>query len=156
VVRIQRESFDASEEVRALVDGRTGIGGAVTFTGFVRGESQGKPLLTLTLEHYPGMTEAELQRIEDEARARFDLAASLIVHRFGVLKPGDPIVLVATVSAHRAAAFQAAEFLMDYLKSRAPFWKKEAFADGSEAWVDPHVADCDALARWDDAPATRK
>ena len=147
-VRVQREEFDAAAEVRTLVDGRTDIGGAVTFTGFVRGEAKGKQLLTLTLEHYPGMTEAELQRIENEARARFDLSASLIVHRFGELKPGDPIVLVATASAHRSAAFQAAEFLMDYLKSRAPFWKKESFAVGSESWVDEHASDYDALGRW--------
>ncbi len=147
-VRVQREEFDAAAEVRTLMDGRTDIGGAVTFTGFVRGEAKGKQLLTLTLEHYPGMTEAELQRIENEARARFDLSASLIVHRFGELKPGDPIVLVATASAHRSAAFQAAEFLMDYLKSRAPFWKKESFADGSESWVDEHASDYDALGRW--------
>ncbi|MDQ8699455.1 molybdenum cofactor biosynthesis protein MoaE [Hyphomicrobium sp. LHD-15] len=155
-VRVQREEFDAAAEVRTLVDGRTDVGGAVTFTGFVRGEAQGKQLLTLTLEHYPGMTEMELQRIEDEARARFELTASLIVHRFGELKPGDPIVLVATASAHRAAAFQAAEFLMDYLKSRAPFWKKESFADGSESWVDAHASDCDALGRWDGPGLTQK
>jgi molybdopterin synthase catalytic subunit len=155
-VRVQREAFDAAAEVQALVAGETEIGGAVTFTGFVRGDSQGKRLLTLTLEHYPGMTEAELKRIEDEARSRFDLSASLIIHRFGDLKPGDAIVLVATASAHRAAAFEAAEFLMDYLKSRAPFWKKESFADGSETWVDAHAADYDAMQRWGGPAVTEK
>jgi molybdopterin synthase catalytic subunit len=155
-VRVQREAFDAAAEVGALVDGRTDIGGAVTFTGYVRGDSQGKQLLTMTLEHYPGMTDAELARIEDEARGRFDLSASLIIHRFGELRPGDPIVLVATASPHRRAAFEAAEFLMDYLKFRAPFWKKEAFADGSETWVDAHAGDGVAMARWDAASATQK
>jgi molybdopterin synthase catalytic subunit len=155
-VRVQREAFDAAAEVGALVDGQTDVGGAVTFTGYVRGDSQGKRLVTLTLEHYPGMTDAELVRIEEEARRRFALSASLIIHRFGELKPGDPIVLVATASPHRRAAFEAAEFLMDYLKSRAPFWKKEAFADGSETWVDAHAGDDVAMARWDAASATQK
>lgn len=155
-VRVQREEFDAAAEVSALVAGRSDIGGAVTFTGFVRGEAQGKQLLTLTLEHYPGMTETELARIEDEARQRFQLSASLVIHRFGELRPGDPIVMVATAAAHRKAAFDAAEFLMDYLKSRAPFWKKESFSDGSETWVDPHAGDGLAMTRWNAGSATQK
>jgi len=154
-VRIQREVFDAAAEVAALVAGCTDIGGIVTFTGLVRGGSGGRALRTLTLEHYPGMTEAELGRIDDEARARFSLAASLVIHRFGELSPGDPIVLVVTAAQHRQAAFEAAEFLMDYLKSNAPFWKKEAFADGTETWVDAREADGAALARWA-ASATQK
>ncbi|WP_333794644.1 molybdenum cofactor biosynthesis protein MoaE [Hyphomicrobium sp.] len=147
-VRVQREPFDAAAELQALTAGRTDVGGVVTFTGLVRGEAEGKALQSLTLEHYPDMTEAELARIETEARERFDLLDVLVVHRYGELRPGDLIVLVITLSAHRQAAFAAAEFLMDYLKSHAPFWKKEAFADGSETWVDARVTDEAALARW--------
>lgn len=156
VVRVQREDFDAAAEVQALVAGRLDVGGVVTFTGFVRGESGGKALETLTLEHYPGMTEAELLCIEDEARQRFNLAGSLIVHRVGELRPGNAIVLVVTASSHRQAAFEAAEFLMDYLKSRAPFWKKESFSDGSEEWVDAREVDGLALARWSAGSVTQK
>jgi molybdopterin synthase catalytic subunit len=155
-VRVQREAFDVAEEIRLLTDRRTDVGGIVTFTGLVRGEAGGRALQTLTLEHYPGMTELELGRIDDEARERFGLTGSLVVHRFGELKPGDPIVLVITLSAHRRAAFEAAEFLMDYLKSRAPFWKKESFADGTETWVDERASDGAALARWTGASLTEK
>lgn len=147
-VRVQREAFDAAAEVQALVAGRSDVGSVVTFTGLVRGEADGRALKSLTLEHYPAMTEAELARIEAEARKRFDLADSLVVHRFGELVPGEQIVLVVTLSAHRQVAFAAAEFLMDYLKSLAPFWKKELFADGTETWVDAREADGAALARW--------
>jgi molybdopterin synthase catalytic subunit len=154
-VRVQREAFDAAAEVGALVAGRTDVGSVVTFTGLVRGEAGGRPLRSLTLEHYPEMTEAELLRIEQEAQARFGLAGSLVIHRYGELVPGDPIVLVVTLAPHRQAAFAAAEFLMDYLKSRAPFWKKETFADGTETWVDARETDGAALARWA-APATQK
>jgi molybdopterin synthase catalytic subunit len=108
----------------------------------------------MTLEHYPGMTEAELARVEAEAGQRWPLQASLIVHRVGTLKPGDNIVLVVTASAHRQAAFAAAEFLMDYLKTRAPFWKKETRADGAERWVDAREADEQAAGRWQEAPRT--
>ncbi|HEX2842050.1 molybdenum cofactor biosynthesis protein MoaE [Hyphomicrobium sp.] len=155
-VRVQREVFDAAAEVRALTGGRSDVGGVVTFTGFVRGVADGKVLQSLTLEHYPGMTEAELGRIEDEAQQRFELEGSTIIHRVGELRPGDPIVLVVTASAHRQAAFEAAEFLMDYLKSRAPFWKKESFSDGTEHWVDARECDGAALARWAAASATQK
>ena len=132
-VRVQREDFDIGAEVRRLTAGRTDIGAIVTFTGTVRGDNDGDARPAMTLEHYPGMTEPELARVEAEAAQRWPLQASLIVHRVGTLKPGDNIVLVVTASAHREAAFAAAEFLMDYLKTRAPFWKKEARADGSRA-----------------------
>jgi len=154
-VRVQREAFDAAAEAQALAAGRSDIGGVVTFTGLVRGDVDGRPLKSLTLEHYPQMTEAELSRIEQEARERFDLADALVIHRYGELRPGEAIVLVVTLSAHRQAAFAAAEFLMDYLKSRAPFWKKESFADGGETWVDARETDGAALARWG-GPATQK
>jgi len=154
-VRVQREPFDAAAEVQALVSGRSDIGGVVTFTGLVRGEVGGKALSSMLLEHYPGMTEVELVRIEEEARDRFELSAALIVHRYGELRPGEPIVLVATASAHRRAAFEGAEFLMDYLKSRAPFWKKESFSDGSETWVDARETDAAAIDRWS-VSATQK
>ncbi|MBX9864708.1 MAG: molybdopterin synthase catalytic subunit MoaE [Hyphomicrobium sp.] len=147
-VRVQSEPFDVGAEVAALTAGREDAGGVVTFTGFVRGQADGRDLAVLTLEHYPGMTERELERIDDEARARFDLLGSTVIHRIGALSPGEPIVLVVTAAAHRRAAFEAAEFLMDYLKSRAPFWKKESFRDGSERWVDARDCDSAALERW--------
>ena len=147
-VRVQSEPFDVGAEVAALTAGREDAGGVVTFTGFVRGQADGRDLALLTLEHYPGMTERELERIDDEARARFDLLGSTVIHRIGALTPGEPIVLVVTAAAHRRAAFEAAEFLMDYLKSRAPFWKKESFRDGSERWVDARDCDSAALERW--------
>ena len=147
-VRVQSELFDVGAEVAALTAGREDAGGVVTFTGFVRGQADGRDLALLTLEHYPGMTERELERIDDEARARFGLLGSTVIHRIGALTPGEPIVLVVTAAAHRRAAFEAAEFLMDYLKSRAPFWKKESFRDGSERWVDARDCDSAALERW--------
>jgi len=114
----------------------------------VRGEGGGKAIARMTLEHYPGMTEGELERVESEAKARWPLQASLIIHRIGTLIPGDNIVLVVTASAHRQAAFAAAEFLMDYLKSRAPFWKKEEAPDGTGTWVDARDSDDAAVERW--------
>lgn len=147
-VRVQAEDFDIGAEVKALTGGRTDIGAVVTFTGTVRGEAHGQPITAITLEHYPGMTEAELARVEAEANTRWPLAASLVIHRFGTLVPGDKIVLVVTASAHRHAAFEAAEFLMDYLKSRAPFWKKETDAAGAGTWVDAHEGDDSAARRW--------
>ena len=147
-VRVQSSDFDVSREIAALVGARTDIGAVVTFTGLVRGEAGGKPLASMTLEHYPGMTEAELARTEAEAHTRWPLQASLLVHRTGVLQPGDNIVLVVTASLHRHAAFEAAEFLMDYLKTRAPFWKKETSTDGSGGWVDARESDDAAQARW--------
>ena len=145
-VRVQREDFDVGAEIKLLTAGRTDIGAIVTFTGTVRGGD--KTIASMTLEHYPGMTEAELERVEAEARRRWPLQASLIVHRYGELRPGENIVLVVTASPHRQAAFQSAEFLMDYLKTRAPFWKKEAGADGKGDWVDARESDDAATARW--------
>jgi molybdopterin synthase catalytic subunit len=144
-VRVQREDFDVGAEARRLTAGRTDIGAVVTFTGTVRGDNG---LVGMTLEHYPGMTEDELARVEAEAGARWPLLASLIVHRIGPLRPGDNIVLVVTASPHRQAAFEAARFLMDYLKTRAPFWKKELAADASERWVEAHAGDARAAQRW--------
>lgn len=148
-VRVEAQDFDVAAEVARLTRGRVDVGAVVTFTGLVRGEAGGAAITGLTLEHYPGMTEAELQRIEDEARRRFEILDCLIVHRFGDLRPGDNIVLVICTSAHRLAAFEAASFLMDFLKSRAPFWKKETDAAGEGAWVDARCGDDEAARRWD-------
>jgi molybdopterin synthase catalytic subunit len=147
-VRVQAHDFDLGAELAALRAGRTDIGALVSFTGLVR-DLDGR-LTGFELEHYPAMTEAALAGIEAEAAARWPLQASLIVHRFGPLAPGEQIMMVATASAHRAAAFEAAAFLMDYLKSRAPFWKKETGAAGG-AWVDARESDEAALARWREA-----
>ncbi|MDX2156806.1 MAG: molybdenum cofactor biosynthesis protein MoaE [Hyphomicrobiaceae bacterium] len=147
-IRVQAEDFDVGAEVRQLTAGNTDIGAVVTFTGTVRGAAKGRPIVSMTLEHYPGMTEAELARVESEAHGRWPLDATLIVHRYGELRPGDNIVLVIAASRHRHAAFEAAEFLMDYLKSSAPFWKKETTADGVGRWVDARETDLAALARW--------
>jgi molybdopterin synthase catalytic subunit len=135
MIRVQQEDFDIGAEIAKLRAGRTDIGAIVTFTGTMRGASQGRNLDAMTLEHYPGMTESELARVEREAHARWPLQASAIIHRHGTLKPGDNIVLVITASEHREAAFHAAEFLMDYLKSHAPFWKSECGPEG-ERWVE--------------------
>lgn len=147
-VSVQIEDFDVSAEVAKLTAGRTDVGAIVSFTGTVRGIAKGKPIASMMLEHYPGMTEAELERVETEAIKRWPLQATRIIHRYGKLKPGENIVLVVTASAHRHAAFQAAEFLMDYLKSRAPFWKKETSATGEGTWVDARESDTEALERW--------
>jgi len=156
-VRVQGEDFDIGAEVARLTAGRTDIGAVVTFTGTVRGTPGGGAIRAMTLEHYPGMTERELEAVETQARARWPLQASLIVHRVGRLVPGDNIVLVVTASAHREAAFAAAEFLMDYLKTRAPFWKKEETEDGQGRWVDARESDDRAVERWEGAgPAAAK
>jgi molybdopterin synthase catalytic subunit len=155
-VRVQTADFDIGQEVARLRAGRTDIGAVVTFTGAVRGETNGQPLSSLSLEHYPGMTEAELDRIEADAQRRWPLQATLIVHRVGQLAPGDNIVLVVTASAHRRAAFEAAEFLMDYLKSDAPFWKKEAGGDGNAHWVDARDSDASARERWQQTDSTSR
>jgi molybdopterin synthase catalytic subunit len=148
MIRVEEADFDVSKEVRALTAGRTDVGAIVTFTGTVRGTASGKPITSMMLEHYPGMTEAELAAVEAKAQVRWPLQASLIIHRIGNLKPGDNIVLVVTASPHRHAAFEAAEFLMDYLKTRAPFWKKETGLDGVGHWVDARESDDAALKRW--------
>jgi len=145
LIRVQQEDFDIGAEVAKLTAGRTDIGAIVTFTGTVRDQDGG--VEEMTLEHYPGMTERELSRIEAEAQARWPLQASLVVHRYGRLKPGDNIVLVVTASEHRDAAFDAAKFLMDYLKNSAPFWKRESGPGGSR-WVEAEANDADAAARW--------
>jgi molybdopterin synthase catalytic subunit len=148
MIRVQQHDFDIGAEIRALTGGRDDIGAVVTFTGTVRRETRQGPILAMTLEHYPGMTEKELARIEAEAADRWPLQASLIVHRYGRLAPGDNIVLVVTASKHREAAFHAAQFLMDYLKTSAPFWKKEERAEGAAQWVEERAGDDDALRRW--------
>jgi molybdopterin synthase catalytic subunit len=147
MIRVQQEDFDIGAEIAQFKQGRTDIGAIVTFLGTMRGQAEGRPITAMTLEHYPGMTEAELARIEAEACARWTLQASLIVHRAGKLEPGDNIVLVATASEHREAAFEAAEFLMDYLKTRAPFWKSETGPDGTN-WVEAEAHDETAHERW--------
>ena len=145
MIRVQQEDFDIGAEVAKLKAGRTDIGAIVTFTGTVR--DRDGAVTEMTLEYYPGMTEAELQRVEAEARSRWPLQACLIVHRTGKLKPGDNIVLVATASEHRDAAFDAAKFLMDYLKTRAPFWKRED-GPGGARWVEASASDDAAASRW--------
>ena len=144
-VRVQAEPFDAGAELNAFAQGRTDIGAVVSFTGVVR-DTKGD-LQEMLIEHYPGMTQRAIAKIAEEAVTRWSLADVLVIHRYGPLKPGAPIMMVATASAHRAASFEAADFLMDYLKSRAPFWKKEVTAQGA-AWVDAKEADEDALKRW--------
>lgn len=146
MIRVQRESFSLAEAER-LAAGHGEAGAVVTFTGVVREFSQGRKLRAMTLEHYPGMTERALEDIEAEARRRFALLDVLIIHRHGRLEPGENIVLVVTVSAHRAEAFRAAEFLMDWLKTRAPFWKREETEDGAH-WVAARTQDDEAAARW--------
>ncbi len=148
VVRVQVADFDIAAEVKALQGERTDIGAIVTFTGTVRGATKAGDITSMTLEHYPGMTEVELERVEAQAHARWPLQGTTIIHRIGDLAPGDNIVLVVTASKHRHAAFESAEFLMDYLKSKAPFWKKETGVDGNGSWVDARESDDDALGRW--------
>lgn len=155
-VRVQQADFDIGAEVKRLSAGGTDIGAIVTFTGTVRGVASGQPIASMTLEHYPGMTEEELARVEREALARWPLAATLIIHRYGTLQPGENIVLVVSASRHRHAAFESAEFMMDFLKSRATFWKKEADASGAGAWVDARDSDLDAMDRWSAATDSRK
>ena len=149
-IRVQRESFDLSEESRRLTVGRTDVGAVVAFTGYCRDE--GETLAALELEHYPGMAEEEISRIAGDAEKRWALLGLTIIHRHGRVLPGEPIVLVLAASEHRQAAFEAASYLMDYLKTRAPFWKKEHLSDGSEGdWVAAKEGDDAAQVRWSDA-----
>lgn len=148
-VRLQREDFDVAAEVAALTHGRTDIGAVVNFIGICRAGPDDDRISAMTLDHYPEMAQAELERIEAEARERWPLQGVSIIHRHGRLVPGDNIVLVVTASMHRQAAFEAAAFLMDYLKTRAPFWKKEERASGT-GWVAAKDEDDAAAARWDD------
>jgi molybdopterin synthase catalytic subunit len=147
-IRITSEPFDISSEVAGLALHDRSIGATVTFTGHVRGQVGEKSITSMTLEHYPGMTEAELNRIIDEAATRWPLIGVAAVHRIGTLVPGDLIVLVSVASSHREAAFEAGAYIMDFLKTRAPFWKREQFADGTEHWVDARETDSVAAARW--------
>jgi molybdopterin synthase catalytic subunit len=146
-VRLQREPFDAAAEAKKLTGGRTDVGALVTFTGICRGEEAGQPIAALTLEHYPGMAEAEIERHVEEANARWSLMGVTVIHRYGRIQPGEDIVLVATASSHREAAFAAAEFLMDFLKTRAPFWK-QVEKSGGKTWVEAKATDDAAAGRW--------
>ena len=146
-IRIQQADFDIAAEIAALTRERTDIGAVVSFSGICRGSEGGEAIAALTLEHYPGMAEAEIMRHAETAMSRWPLTGLTVIHRFGRITPGENIVLVLTSSQHRQAAFQAAEFLMDYLKANAPFWKREESAGGT-GWVDAHSRDDAAAARW--------
>ncbi len=157
MIRVQEEDFDIGAELAALTGGDISIGGVASFTGLVRDmapiDGTDHNIKTMTLEHYPGMTEKKLAEIEAEANTRWPLAASLIIHRYGSLSPGDQIVFVACASAHRQAAFDACQFLMDWLKTDAPFWKLEDTDTGS-VWVEARDSDDRAKSRWTDKPDT--
>jgi molybdopterin synthase catalytic subunit len=146
-IRIQEADFDIAHEIAALAKGRTDIGAVVSFSGICRGDENGEPIAALTLEHYPGMAEAEIKRHADEAMSRWPLSGLTVVHRVGRIAPGENIVLVLTASQHRQAAFHAAEFLMEDLKSNAPFWKRGESAKGS-SWIEARDHDDAATARW--------
>ena len=146
-VSIQTEDFDLSAEVARLRAGEKGVGAVCSFVGTVRDRNDGLSVSTMELEHYPGMTEKAIEQMIDEAHRRFDIFGARVVHRVGLLQPLDQIVLVAVTSAHRGESFQACEFLMDYLKTQAPFWKKEQTPEGAR-WVDARVSDDAALAKW--------
>ena len=147
MIRVQREDFDPGREIERLIADDTRIGGVASFVGLVREAGDGTPIKAMTLEHYPGMTEKKLAEIEAEASRRWPIAASLIVHRYGRLEPGERIVLVAVASAHRLAAFEACQFLVDWLKTKAPFWKQEESDEGRQ-WVDSRSSDDEAARRW--------
>ena len=149
-IRVQRKDFEPGKEMEALAEGNHAIGAICSFVGLVRdmhAGQDGRKISSMTLEHYPGMTENELARIEMKARERWPLEDCLIIHRYGKLNPGDRIVLVITASSHRQAAFESAEFLMDWLKTKAPFWKLEETPEGGD-WVDARETDSAAAARW--------
>ncbi len=146
-IRIQEADFDIAREIAALTEGRTDIGAVVSFSGICRGDEDNGKVAALTLEHYPGMAEEEIRRHADEATARWPLDGVTVIHRVGRITPGENIVLVVTASQHRQAAFEGAEFLMDYLKTNAPFWKKKESATGT-GWVEAHARDDKAAARW--------
>ena len=146
-VRVQKEDFDAGVEIAKLREGNPKVGAVASFIGIVRDLNEGDAVATLTLEHYPGMTEKSLEEIVTQARERWDIYDALVVHRVGTLSPLDQIVLVVVTSAHRGESFKACEFLMDYLKTQAPFWKKEVTPDGAR-WVDARASDDAAAERW--------
>jgi molybdopterin synthase catalytic subunit len=150
MVRVQAEDFDVGQEVSRMRLAQSNIGAVVSFVGQVRDMNDGDTIAQLTLEHYPGMTEKALQAIADQAKARWDIVEVLIIHRIGTLNINDQIVFVAVSSAHRGEAFQACEFVMDYLKTEAPFWKKEVLQSGESRWVDARDTDEDAKQRWQD------
>lgn len=146
-VSIQTHDFDVSQELAALRAGDARVGAVCSFLGTVRERNDGSSVASMELEHYPGMTEKSISAMMDEARKRFDIFAARVIHRVGLLQPEDQIVFVAVTSAHRGESFKACEFLMDYLKTQAPFWKKEVTPEGAR-WVDARVSDDQALARW--------
>jgi molybdopterin synthase catalytic subunit len=146
-IRIQDPDFDIAQEIAALTKGRADVGAVVSFSGICRGSEGGERIAALTLEHYPGMAEAEIKRHADAAVSRWPLTGLTVIHRVGRIKPGENIVLVLTASEHRQAAFHAAEFLMDYLKANAPFWKREEGGAGA-SWVEARHHDDDTAARW--------
>ena len=154
-IRIQEADFDVAQEISALTKGRTDIGAVVSFSGICRGSENDETIAALTLEHYPDMAEAEIARHVEEARARWPLLGVTVIHRYGRIAPGEVIVLVVTASSHREAAFAAASFLMDYLKTRAPFWKQVEKASG-KTWVDAKAADDAAAERWSEPPPRRE
>lgn len=146
-VTIQTQDFDVAHELAQLRQGQAGVGAVCCFVGTVREHSEGAAVSSMELEHYPGMTEKSIQAMMQEAAQRFDILGARVIHRVGLLQPQEQIVLVAVTSAHRGVSFQACEFLMDYLKTQAPFWKKEMTPTGAQ-WVDARVSDDQALARW--------
>jgi molybdopterin synthase catalytic subunit len=146
-VSIQTQDFDVSQELAALRQGDARVGAVCSFVGTVRERNEGSQVSSMELEHYPGMTEKAIEAMLAQAQQRFDIYAARVIHRVGLLQPQDQIVLVAVTSAHRGMSFQACEFLMDYLKTQAPFWKKEVTPEGAH-WVDARVSDDQALARW--------
>ncbi len=155
MIRLQREDFDIGAEIAALTRGRTDIGAVATFTGICRADNEGQRIEAMTLEHYAGMAEAEIARHVEEAKSRWPLLGVTVIHRYGRIEPGENIMMVATASSHREAAFAAAEFLMDYLKTRAPFWKKEERAGGAD-WVEARQTDDAAAERWQQAGRRRE
>jgi molybdopterin synthase catalytic subunit len=158
-IRLQREAFDAARETAALTRGRTDVGAVVTFTGICRADENDEPITALHLEHYPEMAQDEIGRHVEAARQRWPLLGLTVIHRYGRIAPGEAIVLVVTASSHRQAAFAAAEFLMDYLKTRAPFWKQVEKSGGKSAgkvWVEAKASDDSAAERWKSATAKRE
>lgn len=151
MIKVQLEDFDIAAETARLTDGKTSVGGLAIFVGLVRDMADNDHIQTMTLEHYPGMTERQLEKIEAEARERWDLMDTLIIHRYGTLAPGDRIVMVAATSAHRQDALESCQFLIDWLKTKAPFWKLEATSAG-EHWVDAREEDRVSEERWDRDP----
>ncbi|MBU6438377.1 MAG: molybdenum cofactor biosynthesis protein MoaE [Betaproteobacteria bacterium] len=147
-VRIQQQDFDAGHELAALRAGRLDVGAVASFVGVCRDVNDGDTVRGMELEHYPGMTERAIEGMVAQARARWRVSEAVVIHRVGPIAPGEQIVFVAVASGHRGDAFEACAFLMDYLKTQAPFWKKERLADGSARWVDARASDDAALARW--------